>query len=126
MLELPGFCDGRIIGSLRSVDIHQRGVFAPRRCIGGAGDDFVATFQIEDTSVRGRIARLGDGVRVGPFCYIGADVEVGDGTTLGSHCSVHGPTRIGRDNRFVAHCAIGGEPQDKKYGGERVELVIGR
>ncbi len=28
----------------------------------GAGDDFVATFQIEETSVRGRIARLGDGV----------------------------------------------------------------
>lgn len=28
----------------------------------GAGDDFVATFQIENTSVRGRIARLGDGV----------------------------------------------------------------
>jgi molecular chaperone Hsp33 len=27
-----------------------------------AGDDFVATFQIEDTSVRGRVARLGDGV----------------------------------------------------------------
>lgn len=28
----------------------------------GAGDDFVASFQIEGTSVRGRIARLGDGV----------------------------------------------------------------
>jgi molecular chaperone Hsp33 len=28
----------------------------------GEGDDFVATFQIEDTSVRGRITRLGDGV----------------------------------------------------------------
>jgi molecular chaperone Hsp33 len=28
----------------------------------GAGDDFVASFQIEDTSVRGRITRLGDGV----------------------------------------------------------------
>ena len=28
----------------------------------GTGDDFVASFQIEDTSVRGRIARLGDGV----------------------------------------------------------------
>ncbi|MBI1359811.1 MAG: Hsp33 family molecular chaperone HslO [Alphaproteobacteria bacterium] len=27
----------------------------------GAGDDFVATFQIEDEPVRGRIARLGDG-----------------------------------------------------------------
>jgi molecular chaperone Hsp33 len=28
----------------------------------GEGDDFVASFQIEATSVRGRIARLGDGV----------------------------------------------------------------
>ncbi|HVY88923.1 MAG TPA: Hsp33 family molecular chaperone HslO [Hyphomonadaceae bacterium] len=28
----------------------------------GAGDDIVASFQLEDTSVRGRIARLGDGV----------------------------------------------------------------
>ena len=81
--------------------------------------------QVHPSAVVEAGARLGDGVRVGPFCYIGAEVEVGDGTTFGSHCSVHGPTRIGRDNRFVAHCAIGGEPQDKKYGGERVELVIG-
>ena len=81
--------------------------------------------QVHPSAVVEAGARLGDGVRVGPFCYIGAGVEVGDGTTFGSHCSVHGPTRIGRDNRFVAHCAIGGEPQDKKYGGERVELVIG-
>ena len=53
------------------------------------------------------------------------DVEIGDNTTFGPHCSVHGPTRIGRDNRFIGHCAIGGEPQDKKYRGERVELEIG-
>ncbi|HEY5849563.1 MAG TPA: acyl-ACP--UDP-N-acetylglucosamine O-acyltransferase [Lysobacter sp.] len=70
-------------------------------------------------------ARLAAGVQVGALCYIGADVEVGENTTFGPHCSVHGPTRIGRDNRFVAHCAIGGDPQDKKYAGERVELVIG-
>ncbi len=70
-------------------------------------------------------ARLGDGVEVGAFCYIGAEVEVGDGTTFGPHSSVHGPTRIGRENRFIGHCAIGGEPQDKKYHGERVELEIG-
>ena len=70
-------------------------------------------------------ARLGDGVRVGAFSYIGADVEIGDNTLVGPHCSVHGPTRIGRDNRILGHAAIGGDPQDKKYGGERVELVIG-
>ena len=70
-------------------------------------------------------ARLGGGVRVGAFTYIGADVEIGDNTEIGPHCSVHGPTRIGLDNRIAGHAAIGGDPQDKKYGGERVELVIG-
>jgi len=80
---------------------------------------------IHPTAVIEPGATLGAGVRVGAFCYIGPEVEVGDGTTFGTHCSVTGPTRIGRENRFVGHCAIGGEPQDKKYGGERVELVIG-
>lgn len=70
-------------------------------------------------------ARLGDDVIVGPFCYVGNDVEIGDGTELGTHCSVLGPTRIGRGNRFHGHCAVGGEPQDKKFAGERTELVIG-
>ncbi|MFZ5656606.1 MAG: acyl-ACP--UDP-N-acetylglucosamine O-acyltransferase [Pseudomonadota bacterium] len=69
--------------------------------------------------------RLGDGVSIGPFCYVGDEVEIGDGSVLGPHCSVTGPTRIGRGNRFVGHCAIGGDPQDKKFGGERVELEIG-
>ena len=70
-------------------------------------------------------AKLADGVRVGAFSLIGADVEIGAGTIVGPHCSIHGPTRIGRDNRFIGHAAIGGEPQDKKYAGERTELVIG-
>ncbi len=70
-------------------------------------------------------AQLGAGVRVGAFSYIGAEVEIGEGTEIGPHCSVHGPTRIGRDNRFIGHAALGGRPQDKKYRGERVELLIG-
>ncbi|MES2858098.1 MAG: acyl-ACP--UDP-N-acetylglucosamine O-acyltransferase [Pseudomonadota bacterium] len=70
-------------------------------------------------------ARLGAGVRVGAYAVIGADVEVGDDTRIGPHCTIEGPTRIGRDNVFHGHSAIGGDPQDKKYRGERVELVIG-
>ena len=83
------------------------------------------TARVHSSAVVEAGARLGDDVVVGPFCYIGDDVEVGDGTTFGAHCSVTGPTRIGRRNRFVGHCAVGGEPQDKKFAGERVELVIG-
>jgi UDP-N-acetylglucosamine acyltransferase len=70
-------------------------------------------------------ARLGAGVRVGAFTSIGADVEIGDGSVIGPHCSITGATRIGRDNHIIGHAAIGGDPQDKKFKGERTELVIG-
>jgi UDP-N-acetylglucosamine acyltransferase len=70
-------------------------------------------------------ARIGANVAVGAFAVIGAGVEIGDGTTVGAHCSILGPTRIGRDNRIHGHAAIGGDPQDKKFGGERTELAIG-
>ena len=70
-------------------------------------------------------AQLGTGVRVGAFTLIGADVEIGDHCVIGPHCSITGPTRIGCDNHFIGHAAIGGDPQDKKYNGERTGLVIG-
>ena len=70
-------------------------------------------------------ARLGANVHVGAFAVIGPDVEIGDGTRIDAHCVVTGPTRIGRDNHFHPHAAIGGDPQDKKFAGERTELVIG-
>lgn len=80
---------------------------------------------IHPTAVIDPAARLGEGVRVGALTVIGPEVEIGDGCQIGPHCSFTGPTRIGRDNRFIGHCAIGGEPQDKKFAGERTELVIG-
>ena len=80
---------------------------------------------IHPTAVIDPGAKLGANVRVGAFTLIGPDVEIGDGTEIGPHCSIHGPTRIGRDNRFIGHAAIGGEPQDKKFAGERTGLVIG-
>ena len=70
-------------------------------------------------------ARLGAGVRVDAYAVIGAEVEIGANTRIGPHCTIQGPTRIGRDNVFHGHAAIGGDPQDKKYRGEQVELVIG-
>jgi len=70
-------------------------------------------------------ARIAPGVHIGAFCVIGADVEIGEGTTIGPHVVIDGPTRIGRDNRIHAFAALGGEPQDKKFNGERSRLEIG-
>lgn len=70
-------------------------------------------------------ATLGEGVSIGAYTLVGPGVEIGAGTSIGAHCSVLGPTRIGRDNRILGHAAIGGEPQDKKFGGEDARLEIG-
>jgi UDP-N-acetylglucosamine acyltransferase len=70
-------------------------------------------------------ARLGARVSIGAFSIIGPDVDIGEGTTIGPHCVITGPTRIGDDNRIHAHAVLGGDPQDKKFAGERTELVIG-
>ncbi|HEX5755193.1 MAG TPA: acyl-ACP--UDP-N-acetylglucosamine O-acyltransferase [Arenimonas sp.] len=70
-------------------------------------------------------ARLHPSVEVGPFTVIGAEVEIGEGSRIGSHCVIQGPTRMGRDNVIHAHATVGNDPQDKKFRGERTELVIG-
>ncbi len=84
-----------------------------------------AAIAIHPSAAVDAAAQLGAGVQVGAFTLIGPDVVIGDGTQIGPHCSIHGPTRIGRENRILGHAALGGEPQDKKFRGERSELVIG-
>ncbi|MBE2261740.1 MAG: acyl-ACP--UDP-N-acetylglucosamine O-acyltransferase [Burkholderiaceae bacterium] len=70
-------------------------------------------------------AQIDESVRIGPYTVIGPDVRVGAGTSIGSHCVIEGCTTIGRNNQIFHFNALGGQPQDKKYTGERSELVIG-
>jgi UDP-N-acetylglucosamine acyltransferase len=77
------------------------------------------TAQIDPSAV------IGSHVAIGAYSVIGAEVEIGEGTVIGPHVVVEGPTRIGRDNRISQFASIGGPPQDKKFSGERTELVIG-
>ncbi len=70
-------------------------------------------------------AKLADNVTVGPWSYIGPNVEIGEGTEVMSHVVIKGPTRIGRNNRIFQFSSVGEECQDKKYAGEPTTLVIG-
>ncbi len=70
-------------------------------------------------------ARLGANVSVGAFSIVGADVEIGDNTWIGPHVVIEGPTTIGRDNRIWQYASVGAAPQDKKFHGENLRLVIG-
>ena len=70
-------------------------------------------------------AIIGSNVSVGPFAYIGAEVKIGDNTTVASHAVIEGKTTIGKNNRIFSHSAVGTIPQDLKFNGEDVELIIG-
>ncbi|TAL74066.1 MAG: acyl-ACP--UDP-N-acetylglucosamine O-acyltransferase [Rhodanobacter sp.] len=80
---------------------------------------------IHATALIDPTAKIGANVSIGAYSVIGAEVEIGDHTVIGPHVVVDGPTRIGRDNRILQFASLGGDPQDKKYNGERTELVIG-
>jgi len=70
-------------------------------------------------------AQLDEGVDVGPYSIIGADVEIGFGTVIESHVILKGPTIMGKNNRILQFSSIGDGSPDKKYKDEPTKLVIG-
>ena len=70
-------------------------------------------------------AILGDNITIGAFTIIGKDVKIGDGTIIDSHTIIDGKTTIGKNNHIFSHASIGTIPQDLKFNGEDVELIIG-
>ncbi len=70
-------------------------------------------------------AQLHASVCVAAHAVIGPSVCMGAGCTVGPGAIIEGHTTIGSNNHFHAHSTIGGIPQDKKYAGERTQLVIG-
>lgn len=70
-------------------------------------------------------AIIGDDVTIGAYTIIGANVKIGNGNHIGSHTVIDGKTTIGDNNKIYSHAALGTEPQDLKFDGEDVELVIG-
>jgi UDP-N-acetylglucosamine acyltransferase len=70
-------------------------------------------------------ARLGEGVRIGPFCLVGSQVALADEVELESHVVVTGRTTIGAKTRIFPFASIGHQPQDLKYKGEPSTLEVG-
>lgn len=70
-------------------------------------------------------AKIGSGVKIGPFCVIGPDVTIGDGCELLNHVTISGITQVGAHNIFYPNTVIGVAPQDLKYKGAPTETIIG-
>jgi UDP-N-acetylglucosamine acyltransferase len=80
---------------------------------------------IHPTAVVDAGAKIDGSCEVGPYCVVGAEVEMGEGCRLISHVVVRGPTTIGKQNTFFPFAAIGMDPQDVTYQGEPTRLEIG-
>jgi UDP-N-acetylglucosamine acyltransferase len=80
---------------------------------------------IHPTAIVDAKARIADSAEIGPYCIVGADVEIGARTRLLAHIYLEGPTWIGEDNVFFPYSTVGVASQDLKYKGERAETLIG-
>jgi UDP-N-acetylglucosamine acyltransferase len=81
--------------------------------------------QVHATAIVEPGARLGDDVRIGPFCLVGGEAALAGGVELKSHAVVVGRTTIGARTRIFPFASIGHQPQDLKYKGEPSTLTIG-
>jgi UDP-N-acetylglucosamine acyltransferase len=80
---------------------------------------------IHATAIIHPTAELHGTVSVGPYSIIEAGVAIDSGTQIGSHVVIDQYTRIGKDCQIFPFASIGTAPQDKKFKGEKTELVIG-
>jgi len=79
-----------------------------------------ASAVVEDGAV------IGAGCEIGPFCLVGPEVVLGANVRLKTHSAVTGWTEIGDGTEIFPFASIGEIPQDKKFGGERTRLIVGK
>jgi UDP-N-acetylglucosamine acyltransferase len=80
---------------------------------------------IHPTAIVDPTAKVPASCTIGPYCIVGAGVELGENCRLLSHVVLGGPAKFGADNQFFSFAAIGGDPQDITYQGEPTRLEVG-
>ena len=80
---------------------------------------------IHNSSVIDKNAKISKSVEVGPFCYVGPNVEISDDVVLISNVHIDGYTKIGKGTKIFPFASIGTPPQDLKFKNEITYLNIG-
>lgn len=83
--------------------------------------------RIHATAIVHPKAKIGRGVKIGPFTVIQDEgVELEEGVEISSHVHIEGDVLIGTGTRIGAFTTIGMPPQDKSYIQEKSSVIIGK
>ena len=80
---------------------------------------------IHPTAVIEDGASIGKNVTIGPFVTISSQSIIGDDNIIDAHAIIAGHTILGKGNHIFSHAVVGSIPQDLKFNGEDVKLIIG-
>ncbi len=80
---------------------------------------------IHPTAVIEDGATIGNNTKIGPFVTISSQTIIGNDNIIDAHANIAGKTTIGNGNHIFSHAVVGSIPQDLKFNGEDVELIIG-
>jgi len=81
--------------------------------------------KIHPTAVIEEGATIGNNVTIGPFVSISSKSVIGDDNIIDAHAVIAGHTILGKGNHIFSHAVVGSIPQDLKFNGEDVKLIIG-
>lgn len=70
-------------------------------------------------------AKLGPGVSVGAYAYVGGQVKLGPYTVVHHHATVEGNTAMGEHNEVYPYACLGGRSHDLKFKGGNPGVRIG-
>ena len=79
---------------------------------------------IHKSSVIDAKAIVEKNVKIGPFCFVGPEVQLLDNVELVSHVHIEGNTKIGKGTKIFPFASIGTQPQDLKFKNEKNSLTI--
>ncbi|RUM67980.1 MAG: acyl-[acyl-carrier-protein]--UDP-N-acetylglucosamine O-acyltransferase [Sulfurospirillum sp.] len=81
---------------------------------------------IHPTAIVEEGATIADSAVVGPYAFVSGKAVLAEGVVIGQGAQIHGHTEVGEHTKIFQNAAIGSIPQDLKFRGGDVKLVIGK
>ncbi len=81
---------------------------------------------IHPTAIIEEGAKISDSAIIGAYTFISKDTIIADEVEIFQGAQIWGHTEIGEGTKIYSHAVIGQVPQDLKFHGEKVKLIIGK